>query len=133
MNVSEDLPDLEVYEDAYTPRLRRIEKLAHLFDAQFTLPGTKFRFGWDGLIGLIPGVGDSLTALPQLYLVFEALRMKLGTGIILKMLLNVALDWLIGSIPVIGDLFDLAFKSNLRNARLVAEAIRQKRADASAD
>lgn len=122
-------PELDPYEDEYSPHLRRIEKLAHLFDAQFALPGTKIRFGWDGLIGLVPGIGDTLTMLPQLYLIFEALRLKLGTPTILKMLLNVLIDWLIGTIPVVGDLFDVAFKSNLRNAKLVAAAIREKRAD----
>jgi hypothetical protein len=122
-------PELEAYEDEYSPHLRRIERLAHLFDAQFAIPGTKIRFGWDGLIGLIPAIGDTLTLLPQFYLLAEALRMKLGRRTILKMLLNIGIDWLIGLIPVLGDLFDVAFKSNLRNAKLVAEAIRQKRAD----
>jgi hypothetical protein len=126
----DDSTNLEAYEDEYTPHLRRIEKLAHLFDAQFSIPGTKIRFGWDGLIGLIPAVGDTLTLLPQFYLLIEALRLKLGKRTILKMLLNIGIDWLIGLIPVLGDLFDVAFKSNLRNARLVSRAIRRKRADA---
>ena len=129
MEHTDDAPNLEPYEDEYSPHLRRIEKLAHLFDAQFAIPGTKIRFGWDGLIGLLPGVGDTLTLLPQLYLIFEALRFKLGKRTLLKMLLNVLIDWLVGTIPVVGDIFDVAFKSNLRNAKLVAEAIRQKRAD----
>lgn len=124
-----DIPELDPYEDEYSSHLRRIEKLAHLFDARFEIPGTNIRFGWDGLIGLLPVVGDTLTLLPQLYLIFEALRLKLGTLTILKMLLNISIDWLGGMIPFVGDLFDVAFKSNLRNAKLVAEAIRQKRAD----
>lgn len=129
MNDSEDIPDLDPYEDAYTPHLRRIERLAHLLDARFEIPGTKIRIGWDGLIGLLPGIGDTLTLLPQLYLVFEALRLNLGKATISKMLLNVLIDWLVGTIPVFGDIFDIAFRSNLRNAKLVAEAIRQKRTD----
>jgi hypothetical protein len=124
-------PELDPYEDAYSAPLRRIEKLAHLFDAQFALPGSRMRIGWDGLIGLIPGVGDTLTLLPQLYFLFEAFRLKLGATTMLKMLLNVLIDWLVGTIPVLGDVFDVAFKSNLRNAKLMAEAIRQKRADFS--
>ena len=132
MNPNEDIPDLDPYEDEYSPHLRRIEKIAYLFDARFEIPGTKMRIGWDGLIGLVPGVGDTLTLLPQLYLLFEASRLKLGTKAILKMLLNILIDWLVGTIPVVGDLFDVAFKSNLRNAKIVAEAIRKKRADASA-
>ncbi|HBR93074.1 MAG TPA: DUF4112 domain-containing protein [Opitutae bacterium] len=129
VNSNDHIPELEPYEDEYSAQLRRIEKLAHLFDARFEIPGTKIRFGWDGLIGLLPGVGDTLTLLPQLYLVFEALRLKLGRATLVKMLLNVLIDWLVGTIPVLGDLFDVAFKSNLRNAKLVAEAIRKKRAD----
>ena len=129
VNSNDHIPELEPYEDEYSAQLQRIEKLAQLFDARFEIPGTKIRFGWDGLIGLLPGVGDTLTLLPQLYLVFEALRLKLGRATLLKMLLNVLIDWLVGSIPVLGDLFDVAFKSNLRNAKLVAEAIRKKRAD----
>lgn len=128
---TEDIPELDPYEDEYSPHLKRIEKLAHLFDARFSIPGTKIRFGWDGLIGLLPAVGDTLTLLPQLYLLYEAIRLKLGRRAILKMLLNIAIDWLAGTIPVLGDIFDVAFKSNLRNAKLVAEAIRQKRDDVS--
>jgi hypothetical protein len=129
VNPHSDEPELDPYEDVYTPILRRMDRLAHLMDARFSLPGTNIRFGWDGLIGLLPGIGDTLTLLPQLYLIFEALRLKLGATVIFKMLLNVSIDWLVGSIPVVGDLFDVAFKSNLRNAKLVAEAIRGKRVD----
>jgi hypothetical protein len=124
-----DAPELDPYEDEYSLTLKRIDKLAYLFDARFEIPGTQVRIGWDGLIGLLPGVGDTLTMLPQLYLVYEAIRLKLGMGTILKMLLNVLIDYLVGSIPVLGDAFDIVFKSNMRNAKLVAEAIRQKRAD----
>ncbi|WPJ94282.1 DUF4112 domain-containing protein [Coraliomargarita algicola] len=129
MNSNEGIPDLDPYEDEYSARLRRIEKLAYLFDARFEVPGTKIRFGWDGLIGLLPGIGDTLTLLPQLYLLYEALRLKLGMGTLFRMLLNILIDWLVGTIPVLGDLFDVAFKSNLRNAKLVAEAIRKQRSD----
>jgi hypothetical protein len=131
MRTEDAIPDLDPYDDEYSESLRRIEKLAYLFDARFEIPGTNIRIGWDGLIGLLPGVGDTLTLLPQLYLLFEAIRLKLGTAAVFKMLLNILIDWLLGSVPVLGDLFDVAFKSNLRNAKIVAEAIREKRADAS--
>jgi hypothetical protein len=127
MNPKENIPELEPYEDEYSPELRRIEQLAHLLDGQFLVPGTQFRVGWDGLIGLIPGIGDTLTLLPQLYLVFVARRLNLGNELLIKMLLNVLIDWLVGLIPVLGDLFDIVFKSNYRNAKLVAEAIRKIR------
>ncbi|MDQ8194466.1 DUF4112 domain-containing protein [Coraliomargarita sp. SDUM461004] len=129
MNSDQDIPELDPYEDVYSARLRRIEKLAHLFDARFEIPGTKIRFGWDAIIGVLPGVGDTVTLLPQLYLLIEALRLKLGAAVIFRMFMNVLIDWVVGTIPILGDLFDVAFKSNLRNAKLVAEAIRKKRSD----
>ncbi|MGJ8654634.1 MAG: DUF4112 domain-containing protein [Opitutaceae bacterium] len=128
MNTDDDIPILDPYGDEWSARIRRIENIANLLDSKFTLPGTNFKLGWDGLIGLIPGIGDTLTLIPQCYLLYEAIRLKVGWGVILKMLLNVLIDWLIGMIPVLGDFFDIVFKSNLRNAKLVAEAMRQKRA-----
>jgi hypothetical protein len=124
----QSIPVLEPYEDEYTGRLARLDKLADFLDSRFMIPGTTIRFGWDGLIGLIPGVGDTLTLLPQLYFLYEAFRAKVDLSTILKMAINVLIDWAVGSIPVFGDLFDVAFKSNLRNAKLLAEAIRKKQA-----
>lgn len=121
-------PTLDPYEDEYTARLKRINALAKLLDGQFTIPGTPVKFGWDGIIGLIPGVGDTITLLPQLYLLYEAIRAKVGLPILLEMAFNIAVDWLLGSIPVLGDVFDVLWKSNLRNAKLVEEAIREKQA-----
>ena len=95
----------------------RVELLAKLLDSQFRLPGTNFRFGWDGLIGLLPGA-DLLTTLPALYILFEARRAKMPRRVLLAMLGNILLDGIIGLVPVVGDLFDFAFKANLRNARL---------------
>lgn len=115
-------PDL----DRYAPVLKRVDVLAKLLDAQFGLPGTQIRFGWDALIGLIPAVGDVLTLLPQLYLVYEAIRLRLPMSILLKMLLNIGIDVLGGMVPVLGDLFDVGFKSNLRNAQLLRQALEQK-------
>jgi len=129
MNLKEDdYRELQHYEDEYSLRLARIEKLAHLLDSRFTIPGTQIPIGWDGLIGLIPGVGDTITLLPQLYLLYEAFRTKVSAWTIMRMLVNIGIDWLVGNIPLVGDLFDIAFKSNLRNAKLVAESIREKQA-----
>lgn len=127
MNDRENIPSLEPDEDEYTQDLREIERIAHLLDARYTIPGTNIRFGWDGLIGLLPVVGDALTTLPQLYLLYKAQRLQLGWSIKLKMLLNILIDWAVGSVPILGDLFDVAFKSSLRNAKLAAKAIRGKR------
>lgn len=129
MMCEDDIPDLDPYEDEWTPRIQRIEKLAELLDSKFTIPGTTIKFGWDALIGLIPVAGDTLTVLPQCYLLYEAIRLKVGYKVLARMLLNVLIDWLIGAIPVLGDLLDVAFKSNVMNAKLVAEAMRAKRVD----
>lgn len=83
------IEELEPYEDEYSSDLRRIQKLAYLFDANFSVPGTKFRFGWDSIIGLVPVIGDMVTLIPQLYLFYDALKFKLGTRTMLKMLVNI--------------------------------------------
>ncbi|NBB79586.1 MAG: DUF4112 domain-containing protein [Verrucomicrobia bacterium] len=127
MHDPEDIPNLEPYKDAYTQHLHEVERIANLLDARYTIPGTKIRFGWDALIGLLPVLGDTLSLLPQLYLLYKAQRLQLGWLTMLKMLLNILIDWAIGSVPILGDLFDVAFKSNLRNAKLTAQAIRDKR------
>ncbi|MDP4610125.1 MAG: DUF4112 domain-containing protein, partial [Opitutales bacterium] len=67
MMSEDDIPDLDSYEDEWTPRIQRIEKLAELLDSKFTIPGTTIKFGWDAIIGLIPVAGDTLTVLPQCY------------------------------------------------------------------
>ena len=121
----QSIPELEPYEDEYSARLDRLDKLAVFFDSKFVIPGTTIRFGWAALIGLIPGIGDTLTLLPQLYFIYEAIRVKVGFSTILKMAVNVVIDWVVGTIPVVGDVFDVAFKSNLRNAKLLAEARRR--------
>jgi len=95
----------------------RVRLVAKLLDSRFEVPGTRRRFGWDGLIGLLPGA-DLLTALPALYILFEARRLKMPPRILLGMAGNILIDMLAGLVPVLGDVFDFAFKANLRNAIL---------------
>lgn len=99
--------------------LRRLDRLAHLMDGAFRLPGTRWRFGLDGLLGFVPGAGDSVTALVSLYVLVEAWRLGAPPGLVLRMLGNVGLDWAVGSVPLVGDFFDLAFKANRRNLDLL--------------
>ena len=110
----------------YEKRLARIEKLAVALDSQFTLPGTQFKFGWDSVIGLIPGIGDTITLAPQVWLINEARQLNLGKRVMGKLMFNVGLDFLVGLLPGIGDLFDAVYKSNLRNANIVSEQIRRR-------
>jgi hypothetical protein len=106
--------------------LQRIHTVARLLDEQFRVPGTSFRFGFDSLIGLIPGVGDLAAASIALYLVHEARQLGASKWTLMKMLGNTGIDLLIGSIPLAGDLFDFGFKSNKRNARLLEQHLSGK-------
>ena len=95
-----------------------LARLADLMDSTFRLPGG-FRFGLDGLIGLIPGVGDLAGAAVSLYIVARAHRLGVSRATLYRMLLNVGAEALIGTIPLVGDIFDFAFKANLRNLALL--------------
>ena len=90
-------------------------------DAQFVVPIIGRRFGLDGLLGLVPGVGDAATGAISLYVVWEARRMGAPSWLITRMLANVAMDVAGGLVPLVGDVFDLVFKANLRNIALLEE------------
>ena len=101
------------------PHLARYRALAQSLDARFRIPGTQFRFGWDAIIGLVPGAGDTLGALLGSYGLYVGARLGAPPVILLRMLLNLALDLTLGAVPVAGDLFDFAWRSNLRNVALL--------------
>jgi len=105
----------------------RLRRLAWLLDNSIRLPGG-FRIGLDGLIGLVPGVGDLLSALLSSYIVIEAARMKVPGSVLLRMVGNIALELGIGLVPLAGDLFDFVFKANMRNMRLIETYLDQPRA-----
>lgn len=100
-------------------RLARIEALARLMDVAFVVPGTNVRYGIDGLIGLIPVVGDLLTTAMSLWLVREARALGAPAHIVARMLGNVALDGVVGIVPFVGDAFDVMFRANMRNMRIL--------------
>ncbi|WP_224814512.1 DUF4112 domain-containing protein [Hasllibacter sp. MH4015] len=99
--------------------IEHLERLAIRMDSAFRIPGTGFRVGYDSIVGLIPGIGDALTLAPSLYILWKAWQMGVSLPRLARMGGNVALDTLIGGIPVLGDLFDAAFKANRRNVALV--------------
>jgi hypothetical protein len=103
--------------------IERIDRLAELLDSRFRIPGIGIRFGLDTAVGLIPGVGDALVALPSGWMIWRAYEMGLPKRKVARMAWNTALDFGIGSIPLVGDIFDLGFKSNLRNARILREGL----------
>ena len=102
---------------------QRLQRVAWLLDAAFRIPGTQQRFGLDALIGLIPGVGDALGALLSTYIIVEAARRGASVWMVTRMLGNVAVETLIGAIPLLGDLFDVVFKANMRNLALLGDTL----------
>jgi len=102
---------------------QRLQRVAWLLDAAFRIPGTQQRFGLDAIIGLIPGVGDALGALLSTYIIVEAARRGASVWMVTRMLGNVAVETLIGAIPLLGDLFDVVFKANMRNLALLGDTL----------
>ncbi|MEO6382684.1 MAG: DUF4112 domain-containing protein [Nitrobacter sp.] len=100
-------------------RLARLEAIAKLLDVAFIVPGTNIRYGIDGLIGLVPVIGDIVTTAISLWLVREARALGAPWHITTRMLGNVALDGLVGVVPVVGDAFDVMFRANIRNVRML--------------
>ena len=100
-------------------RLARLDALAKLLDVAFILPGTNIRYGIDGLIGLIPVVGDIITTAISLWVVREARALGAPWHITARMLANVAVDGVVGIVPLAGDAFDVMFRANVRNVRLL--------------
>lgn len=103
---------------------KRLQKLAWVLDSAVPLPGG-FRLGLDSLIGFIPGIGDGATALISSYIMAEGIKAKAPKTVLIRMLGNVAVDTMIGSIPFLGDLFDIGFRSNVRNVNLLKAYLNQ--------
>lgn len=106
------------------PRITDVEALARWLDYSFELPGG-FQFGFAGIIGLIPGIGDLFDALISLYIVWRAIQLGVPRVVLLRMVVNVGIEGVAGSVPFIGDLFDIAFKANRRNYQLLKRNLAQ--------
>jgi uncharacterized protein DUF4112 len=104
---------------ASAPSIRQLEWLSRLLDTAFALPGTRVRIGLDGLLGLIPGIGDPLGAVLSSYIIVMAARLGASRHTLLRMLGNVAIEGLVGVVPILGDVFDIAWKANVRNVALL--------------
>jgi hypothetical protein len=98
-----------------------------VLDAQWSIPGTRYRVGLDGLVGLIPGVGDAAGALLSTYILYEALQLGAPRRVLLRMAANIGLETVVGALPVVGDLFDVAWKANTKNVALLEAALAARR------
>lgn len=103
--------------------LRRSRSVARLLDDAVRVPGTQRRVGLDPMLGLLPLGGDAIGALLSLYVVVEAYRIGAPMGVLVRMLGNVLADFLIGIVPLVGDLFDAAWKANTRNVKLLEDYV----------
>ena len=100
---------------------RSLEQLSRMMDGLFRIPGTGWRIGLDALVGLIPGVGDFATTAVSFYILAAGVRYRVPKATLLRMSANIAVDYLLGAVPIVGDLFDAAWKSNQMNVELLKQ------------
>jgi hypothetical protein len=111
--------------DSLEADLAKVRRLAKLLDAQFEFAGVKY--GWDAIVGLVPVVGDIAMTLVGVYPLIIARKHKLGRVVQTRMAMNLLIDWAAGATPLVGDLIDVAFKANLKNAELLEKAARKRK------
>jgi hypothetical protein len=106
--------------------LARIQRIAKIMDTAWGIPFTRWRFGMDSVLGLVPGAGDAINFGISAYSLYLAHQLGAPKRLMGKMLANAAIDFGLGSIPVVGDIFDLFFKSNTRNLKLLTDFLEKK-------
>ena len=121
-------PALPGMSPAQAEAMASFSRLSHLLDRQFSLPGVPFRFGLDGVVGLIPVVGDAMTGLMGLYALKIASDHRLPWHVHGRIVWNIGVDTVIGAIPLIGDLFDFAFHAHSKNRRMLERHIAKRAA-----
>lgn len=113
--------------DSRTPRVQRLRQLSHLLDNAIIIPGTGYRIGLDPIIGLIPGGGDTVGMIFSSAIVLEAARMGASKSVLQQMAFNILLETVAGTVPVVGDIFDVTWKSNVRNIALLENHLKIER------
>jgi hypothetical protein len=101
--------------------LDRLDMLARLFDTAFILPGTNIRFGVEAVMRLVPGIGDAAASALSCWLLYEAHRLGVPKHVFARMAANVAIEGLVGAVPFLGDMFDVGFRANRRNVKILQE------------
>ena len=114
-----DFDDRDSWRRDRRARVARLDAFADLLDTRFVIPGLKVRFGVDALVGLVPGIGDLVMTAASLWLIYEARRLGAPWHVLARMLGNVAVDGAVGAVPLVGDAFDVMWRTNRRNMRLL--------------
>lgn len=110
--------------NAKLAKLQNLRKLSDLWDRSLGVPGTRFRVGLESLVGLLPVGGDFIGILMSVYILFQALQFKLPKSVLAKMIFNIVIDGAVGSIPILGDIFDTTWKANTKNVNLLEAHLR---------
>ena len=113
----------EVPDSVDEAAVRRMRFVANLLDDSIRVPGTEFRIGIDPILGILPGAGDAVAAAMSVYIVLESARLGVPFLTLLRMMANVTLDFAIGSVPVVGTLFDTVWKANQKNVELAVDSL----------
>ncbi len=119
--------EIEVHSRSEAEELDRLEALANLLDSRFVIPGTDVRFGLDSVLGLVPVLGDAIAAIISLYIVTRLADLGVSRWVRARMLMNVLLDFGVGSVPVVGDILDVAYKVNMRNIALARRSFQRRK------
>lgn len=106
--------------------IAELETLAYWMDSKFAIPGTKTRMGLDSLLGFIPGIGDTMGFAVSAYMLGRAARLGVPKHLMARMLWNIIVDWFVGLVPLAGDIFDVGFKANIKNVRLLKEHVAKR-------
>lgn len=108
------------------PEIEKLARLSRMLDARYRIPFTPVRFGWDSILGMVPGIGDVATLAPSIYLIYKANALGARKRTVGRMAVNTGLDFTVGAIPLVGDLFDLVFKANNRNFALLRDDLEKQ-------
>lgn len=117
---------VQPYDATTQQSLERLDALAKLLDSAFFVPGTNIRMGLDGIIGLVPVVGDLISGALSSYIIWEARRLGASRWVLGRMVTNTLIDTTIGAIPLLGDAFDIVFRTNVKNLTLLRKHLARR-------